>query len=62
MLSEYFRYTSVYVAAPEEPRVRGDLPRCLHGAHDRFWVRRVPAQVPRDAVQPRQESGQRFHR
>lgn len=56
------RHPGVDVAAAEEPGVRGDVPGRLHGAHDRLRLRRLPAQVPRDAVQPRQEPGQRLHR
>lgn len=55
------RYPGVDVAAAEEPGVRGDVPGRLHGADDSVGLRGVPAQVPRDAVQPRQEPGQRLH-
>lgn len=56
------RFASVDDASPQEPSVRGDVPGCVHGTHDRLRLRGVPAQVPGDAVQPRQESGQRFYR
>lgn len=49
------------MAANQEPGVRGDVPGRLYGTHDSVWLRRVLAQIPRDAVQPREESGQRFH-
>lgn len=49
------------MAPAQKPSVRGDVPRRLHGADDRLRLRSVSAQVPRNTVQPRQESSQRFY-
>lgn len=56
------RHPGVDVAAAQESGVCGDVSRRLHGAHDCVRLRRVSTQVSGDAVQPWEESGQRFHR
>lgn len=51
-MSDFFprRYTSVNVASAQEPSIRSNVSRGLHGVNDSLWLRRVPAQVPRDTI------------
>ena len=55
------RHTTKHVALGLQPSLRGNVSRRLHGARYRLGLRGLPAQVPGNTVQSRQESGFDLH-
>lgn len=55
------RHSQVDVEARMQPDLRRNLPRCLHGVDNRIGLRCFPPEIPRDAIQRRQKSGERVH-